>query len=131
MRSRDVSVDDHRSALHHEAHLSQRVNVLGRIALDGDQVREQSRSDCSELSVELKDSGVDHRGRLQRLHRCETVLDEELELARIIAMREGTNVAAVTDGDTGGASLIEALASLHERGRNRIDTFAPPAPEKA
>ena len=68
---------------------------------------------------------IDDRCRLQRLHRRHSVLDERLELSRILTVWKGADVAAVADRHAGGQRRTKAPMLEGNVRRHRIDSFPP------
>jgi len=82
------------SAFHHQRHPPQGADIGRRIALDRDEIGEQARADGADARLEVKEPRVDRRRRSERLERAHAVLDHQLELAHVVAVRVDADIAA-------------------------------------
>ena len=106
------------AVLHHRQHarrLAQHREIRQRVAVDEDQVGEEAFLQLAELVAAHHDLAAVLRRRQDRLHRRHPeVLDEELEVARVLAVRrEGEPVVAA--GQHADAALVHLRQRL-ERG---------------
>src|SRR5215472_15272000 len=79
-------------ALHHEAHMLQRTDVLCWIARYRDHVSKIPGLERSDLPFPVEQFRAVDQIRLQNCERGHAVLDHQLELARLRAVRKGTNI---------------------------------------
>ena len=73
----------------------------------------------------MQDAAGDRGCPLQRVHGGHAVIDHQLELARIFAVREDADVAAAQDGDAGVERGFEAGALACDAGRLSLFPLLP------
>src|SRR5262245_18355387 len=82
------------TALHHIPDFSKRGDIFRRSAVDGDEIRQQSLLHLPEARVDVQHASGDGRRALQRRFRRHAIVDHQLYLAGIVAVREDADVAA-------------------------------------
>src|SRR5215208_2663215 len=73
------------SALHHQAHLTQRRDAARGITVNRDQIGEQAFLHLSDPAVHMQHARGNRGGALEGRRRRHPVLDHQLELARVVA----------------------------------------------
>ena len=126
MLKRYGDAEDH-SAFHHEAHLSQRADIFGRISFKRDQVGELTGPNRAAV-CEMKDRRISARRLTQHFQRRKTVfVDEQLHLSDVVSMGEDANVAAHCEINPGCARCFHAGVLLLDSHRLGSTSFFPTA----
>src|ERR1700730_4252177 len=111
VRLRIVLLDSERlvnhAAFHYETDAAQRGNVTRRIAFDCNQVREESCFDSAKLVFLMQYARVNRSRRPQRIDDRHSPVHHCFDLARVVAVREDANVAAIGNRDSGFERLFE------------------------
>src|SRR5262245_39599927 len=102
--------------LHHELHLVQRRDVFGGIAVHCDEICEEPLGHAADLGVHFERLGIDRGRGFECVDRRHPIRDHQLDLARVVAVREHADVRATRDRDTGGERGLEALALAGDAG---------------
>src|SRR3954470_2436115 len=87
--------------LHNEPHLSQRRNILCRVAFDRDEVGKQTIFYLADAIAYLQCLCIYRGRRPECIYQRHSKTYHRLDLTRIVAVGKHTNVAAACDRDTG------------------------------
>src|SRR5436190_20968158 len=97
---RAVMADDH-AAFHHERDTFEQTNILGGIALDGDDVGESSRLERTDAVGPSEERSRGEGGRLDRFDWRHAPFDHLGKLLRVVAVRVDAGIGAEDQAVTG------------------------------
>src|SRR5437868_2660257 len=91
---RPISPED-LSALHHKLYSTRRRDFARRVSLHRDQIRQQARLHRANATLPVQHLRVHRRRGAERLDGRHSVAHHQLELTRVVTMREDANIAAI------------------------------------